>query len=70
MCYGCESGKYKGLTIVINNEINYQNLNIDSIKKLDKDIINRASSIHNIPLKYLLDKEKFSILEPLSMFVN
>lgn len=67
MCFGCVSGKYTGLTIVISANENYQNLNEDSIRELNEDIVCKTSSIHNIPFSYLFDDSKFSLLEK---FVN
>ena len=67
MCRGCVSGKFKGLTIVTTNNQNYQNLDDNTIKNLDKNITDKVSTIHNIPLEYLLDKDKFALLEP---FIN
>lgn len=64
MCYGCVSGDYKGLTIVTIDNVNYQNLDENDVKNFDKNIINKVSSIHNIPIEYLFEKEKFVLLEP------
>ena len=49
MCRGCVSGKFKGLTIVTTNNQNYQNLDDNTIKNLDKNITDKVSTIHNIP---------------------
>jgi hypothetical protein len=67
MCYGCVSGDNKGLTIVTTDNISYMNLNETTIKNLDNEIIHKVSSIYNIPIEYLLDKEKFVLLKP---FIN
>jgi len=67
MCRACISGNYRGLTVVTTDNINYQKLDEDGITKLDKDVINKVSSIHNIPIEFLFNKDKFALLEP---FVN
>ena len=67
MCRGCVSGKFKGLTIVTTNNQNYQNLDDNTIKNLDKNITDKVSTIHNIPLEYFLDKDKFALL---AHFIN
>ena len=63
----CRCTNCVGLTLItVDNKI-YQELNEESLKKLNKDIIDKVSTIYNIPIEYLLDKDKFVLLEP---FVN
>jgi hypothetical protein len=67
MCYGCIVGDLKGLSLKISENINYQNLDEETLKNFSNDISLTVTSILNIPIDFLFDDNKMDLL---TKFIN